>query len=962
MAASTTETQQTFANPNGTMTVTTSAQPVRVKVNGSWVKLDATLRANPDGSLSPAASTIPLTLSGGGTAPLATMVNSTATLAISWPGTLPKPTTSGASAVYANVLPGVDLQVTATVQGGFSEVLVVHDAAAARNPALSTLRLTTHTRGAVVTATSQGNLLATTPTGALAFSAPAPRQWDSSQAAPIHPATRTPLPDPPVKDQLPSGAASPPTGARVAPVGVHVSGDSIGLTPDRDMLTSALTHWPVFIDPSWNPDSAAGKRSNWTYVASAWADQSYWNTGDDARIGYSYNTPHYTARSFFQMSIPSQIWGTHIVKATFQTSEVWTASTTAAPTVEVHHMCGIGPSTTWNNQPCKGNTVASRQVPADWSPGETHNPIEEDFDITGEIVSAASGRWSTDTLGLYNKDESTTEGWKKFANNPTIAIEYNAAPNPPRNMATNPSTRCTGDGNGNYDPVGNTDVRLAATLTDPDGSQTQLEADFTVNDQTTKTTLTAAAVTVSNNQTASLNLSAPNLVDGHTYAWTVQAYDGHDRSGSSGPCYFTVNHQQPAQPVITSTDYPENEMAGAARTAGTFTFSPNPGETPTGYVYAFNVQPTILSGQTANTVGGTYIQATNGIASRSLTPPRVGPNTLYVYALDSAGNPSSIPAAYSFSTPPPTRPDPTGDLTGDGKPDFLQPGTLTHPGLWLYPNTDTSGHLNARRSQIGISANASASSFDWTNTTVSTADFNNDGGQDVLVQLPHPGPDGGNTEVIAAFGDGGALDTTPNNIFPIVLPATDGSGDYQTVDQVAPARSPDPDGIPFPDLYAVVGQNLYLYTPTWTVGVYNDDPECLSGPAGSDCETVGDWANQTITTATTATGPALFARDSITGELDLWMGDSANDVPAAGQGSTKVVYATSGWMPTSITAISGTDLNSDESPDLWAITATGDIDAYLSSGSGTLTAPTVNAAFGYIVGDSGHLLPSTQWS
>jgi hypothetical protein len=64
-------------------------------------------------SVSPAVSTSTLRLSGGGTGPLGEMTASGRTLSVGFPGQLPAPSLSGATATYGDVLPGVDLVVTA---------------------------------------------------------------------------------------------------------------------------------------------------------------------------------------------------------------------------------------------------------------------------------------------------------------------------------------------------------------------------------------------------------------------------------------------------------------------------------------------------------------------------------------------------------------------------------------------------------------------------------------------------------------------------------------------------------------------------------------------------------------------------------------------------------------------------------------------------------------------------------
>ena len=182
LTAPPTETTRHLANADGSFTMEQAAHPVRVRGREGWTPVDTDLVAASDGTLRPRAAVADVAFSGGGEQALARVGIGSNSVELSWREDLPAPTIDGPQATYADVLPDVDLVLTAGVDG-FGQVLVVHTPEAAQHEDLAELEMGLATTGVTMRLADNGILEAIGDRGQESvFTAVAPAMWGSAGA------------------------------------------------------------------------------------------------------------------------------------------------------------------------------------------------------------------------------------------------------------------------------------------------------------------------------------------------------------------------------------------------------------------------------------------------------------------------------------------------------------------------------------------------------------------------------------------------------------------------------------------------------------------------------------------------------------------------------------------------------------------------------------------------------------
>jgi hypothetical protein len=691
---------QAFVSPDGTATFKSTVLPARVRrADGSWVGVDTTLRARTDGSYAPAATVADLVISGGGTAPFVTYREQGSMLTLAWPTVLPAPAVSGSTAVYRNVLPDVDLRVTAGPTG-FRHVLVVKTRAAASNPALASIRY--QVGGDLLPVSMPGGRVRFVNGAGVAVAATQnASMWDSSidvaSAGELLPSV-----DPgAVAASRPSDLVStedrPGTSAVSAQLPVSVgSVKGLIVTPDTGLLTGAGTVFPVFIDPQIGPT-----RSKW-----AWANNGNHSYDVNGQAWIGLNPPSRGGdgrlyRAFFDFPTSSGGYtyrGKHVLSARFSIrldhswscGDTWThIYRTGAITV------GNGARMSWGTRPLGAGAKWLESAAGHANEAGGCGAIQPDLlmeygntaTFRGDVQAAADGNANTYTIGICacNADggyEASQDRWKRFHVNAdtTMSVTFNTIPGDPTDLSPTYPTSCGG-------VVGTTSPHLQAKYVDADpGDRLSATFEYRLVGSTTSTSVAGPAEVAPNNVrgvTVNLGSGAENKA----YEFRVRTFDKHDYSKWSAWCRFTVDTRAPPAPTVAAvasgsapvyaecpnSDAPMCTPNGGPGVAGAFTFtSPAGGQDVVKYIYgwdspSFEVRPAATGGP---------------VGPILLTPPRYGINTLTVYSVDGSGK-SSPTVRYTLLVRAPSQPLgywPLDSFAGHNLNDMIRGAHLTTTG------------------------------------------------------------------------------------------------------------------------------------------------------------------------------------------------------------------------------------------------------------------------------------------
>ncbi|MEU3563009.1 ricin-type beta-trefoil lectin domain protein [Kitasatospora sp. NPDC006786] len=724
------------ATPSGRLRQERHLDAQRVKrADGSWAALDDTLLKRTDGTLTPAAASEDLVISGGGSSTLATMTTRDGkqfAVGSPFPGPLPAPTVNGNSALYASVAPDTDLQVTATRFGGYSTVLILHTPAAAANPAVRSLTFPTSTKGVELSTNEDGSLKALSD-GKEVFTAPKPQMWSAAPpASGLPPESTTPTPAPTsVKASLttqvsaavptptstptkgsgsgdarqspntPSTAGGPGTGATVADIpvttGTGTNGSkSIVLSPSPELLDGPNTSYPIYVDPTWSND-ARGK-SHHAWVQSAYTTGNFDRTGatdrDRPGVGYQgWETTKGIERALYEFNLNGYLPDTAINYANLRVWQYVSAdfSCTTTYPVSAYRAGAFDSSISWSTHHIF-EFLEGKNVPGNGGNAACMAGVPVDFNVTSAMRNALADT-STPLAFAIRGPEGTGDkaAFKRFAYDAVLSTEFDHVPLQPGDPRALPAPRSVTRGEG--DACGDGTVSSFRWMTDTTVNLTSVVSSHNQGILTEYVRLWDNAVGgspevskgwsayVPTGSRATYNVPRFTLQDGHYYSWAAQGDDSYLRGPETAACHFAVDTTPPVAAFGTFTD-PNTQFPPSGNGQTTNLRLGQEGSIPF-TAYDPNPSGLLASGVVCVRYGydpqlTDYTQNcapagnTLNVTEIRTKPTHWGTNVLYAQVFDDAANASQT-MSYSFYVPWAPGPVAFGDTTGDANPDILVP-------------------------------------------------------------------------------------------------------------------------------------------------------------------------------------------------------------------------------------------------------------------------------------------------
>ncbi|CAN3702712.1 hypothetical protein MMX123_02742 [Microbacterium sp. MM2322] len=583
--------------------------PVRTRSDeGEWVPVDTTLEYA-DGWWEPLASAAPVRFSAGGNDELSQVRTGTGEwLSETWPyGSLPVPSVEGQTATYAEVLPGVDLKLTAT-ELGMASVYVVKTAAAVADPRMQDLGVVLE--GADVAVDETGTLIAKPDVEkADVLQASSPLWWDSSNGG---------------------DAGSPGKDMVGRPVEHSVDDDGVNLDVSATIDEVDPTY-PIYVDPDW----VSGQPNAW-YVDWAHPDQSYLSANADTVLRYGRWAEH-GGYMFFQFDI-SALAGKQILEAQLSTYQIeWAACPNEPMQVRTYGPQQAG--FTWNqmNHSLWGNALDTKD------PGDHNNCGGGPETVGWNVAQGVRDKLGDGIVqfGFMPQNVNNPMSRRHYGRGATLYVNYNTPPNRPLDPRIESPVRQCGTANAPA-YVSGSSVVVSIDQTDPDEGNVDTNIYLFRARDNADVTYTSTGLGAQGRRSVAFN----GLTD-DTYWWTSRGSDWKIDGNEWGErCYFTVDNTRPAKPIIstTATSFAVGKavsvsMSGTSDVAGyqywlSYTAA---GSTPLPAPVA--VSRTDALPDCTQRVGGTRFRCGNGSNAVSVSVAPVDAlSTLWVAAYDKAGN------------------------------------------------------------------------------------------------------------------------------------------------------------------------------------------------------------------------------------------------------------------------------------------------------------------------------------